>query len=53
MKTDEQVKRVWEALSAGKALAQSADKAGMDEKTARKYRGLCQEAWKRRPTHMK
>jgi hypothetical protein len=40
MKTDEQVKRLWEALSSGKSLAQSADKASMDEKTARKYREL-------------
>ena len=35
-----QVKRLWRALSLGKTLAQSADKAGMDEKTARKYRKL-------------
>jgi hypothetical protein len=40
MVTDEQVKRLWQALSSGKTLAQSADKAGMDEKTARKYRRL-------------
>jgi hypothetical protein len=40
MVTDEQVKRMWRALSAGKTLAQSADKGSMDEKTARKYRGL-------------
>ena len=40
MVTDEQAKRLWQALSSGKSLTQSADKAGMDEKTARKYRRL-------------
>ena len=40
MVKDRQVKRLWQALSSGKTLAQSADKAGMDEKTARKYRRL-------------
>ena len=40
MVTDEQVKRLWQALSSGKTLVQSADKASMDEKTARKYRRL-------------
>jgi hypothetical protein len=40
MVTDEQVKRLWRALSSGKSLAQSADKANMDEKTAGKYRRL-------------
>jgi hypothetical protein len=40
MVTDLQVKRLWMALSSGKTLPQSADKAGMDEKTARKYRRL-------------
>ena len=38
MVKDRQVKRLWRALSSGKTLAQSADKAGMDEKTARKHR---------------
>jgi hypothetical protein len=37
---DRQVKRLWRALASGKTLAQSADKAKMDEKTARKYRRL-------------
>ena len=37
---DRQVKRLWRALALGKTLAQSADKAGMDEKTARRYRKL-------------
>ena len=40
MVKDRQVKRLWQALSSGKTLAQSADKADMDEKTARKYRDL-------------
>jgi hypothetical protein len=40
MVKDRQVKRLWQALSSGKTLAQSADKANMDEKTARKYRRL-------------
>jgi hypothetical protein len=37
---DRQVKRLWRVLSSGNTLAQSADKANMDEKTARKYRRL-------------
>ena len=40
MVTDRQVKRLWRVLFSGKTLAQSADKANMDEKTARKYRRL-------------
>jgi hypothetical protein len=40
MVTDRQAKRLWQALSSGKTLAQAADKADMDEKTARKYRRL-------------
>ena len=40
MVTDEQVKRLWQVLSSGKSLAQSADRSNMDEKTARKYRRL-------------
>lgn len=40
MVKDRQVKRLWQVLSSGKTLAQSADKANMDEKTARKYRRL-------------
>jgi hypothetical protein len=40
MVTDEQVKRLWQVLSSGKTLVQSADKASMDEKTARKYRRI-------------
>ena len=38
MVKDRQVKRLWQALSSGKTLAQAADKTDMDEKTARKYR---------------
>jgi hypothetical protein len=38
MMQDRQVMRLWRALALGKSLAQSADKADMDEKTARKYR---------------
>ena len=37
---DRQVKRLLQVLLSGKTLAQSADKANMDEKTARKYRKL-------------
>ena len=37
---DRQVKRLWRVLLSGKTLAQSADQANMDEKTARKYRRL-------------
>jgi hypothetical protein len=40
MVTDRQVKRLWRALSSSKTLGQAADKANMDEKTARKYRQL-------------
>jgi len=38
--TDKQVRRLMELLSKGKNLCTSAAKADMDEKTARKYRGL-------------
>jgi hypothetical protein len=40
MVKDRQVKRLWRVLLSGKTLAQSADQANMDEKTARKYRRL-------------
>ncbi len=40
MLTDQQAKRLWQALASGKTLAQAADRASMDEKTARKYRRL-------------
>jgi hypothetical protein len=40
MVTDRQVKRLFGLLSSGKTLVQAADKANMDEKTARKYRQL-------------
>ncbi len=35
---DRQAKRLWRMLSLGNTLAQAADQANMDEKTARKYR---------------
>src|SRR5208337_2828678 len=37
---DRQVKELWQVLLSGKTLAQSANKANMDKKTARKYREL-------------
>lgn len=37
---DGQVRKLWQDLDAGRKLAVSARRAGMDEKTARKYRGL-------------
>jgi hypothetical protein len=40
MVKDRQVKRLWRVLLSGKTLAQSADQANMDEKTARRYRRL-------------
>ena len=40
MVTDKQVRRLMELLGKGKSLATSAAKVDMDEKTARKYRGL-------------
>jgi hypothetical protein len=40
MVTDRQVKRLWQVLLSGKTLAQAADQANMDEKTAGKYRQL-------------
>ena len=40
MVTDRQVKRLRRVLSLGLTLRQAADKANMDEKTARKYRLL-------------
>ena len=40
MVTDKQVRMLMELLGMGKNLCTSAAKAGMDEKTARKYRGL-------------
>jgi len=40
MVTDEQVRRLMSLMKKGKSLATAAAKAGMDEKTARKYRRL-------------
>ena len=38
MVTDAQVRKLWKLLAAGRMLAMTARKTGMDEKTARKYR---------------
>jgi len=40
MVTDQQVRRLMKLLQTEKTLSSAAAKAGMDEKTARKYRGL-------------
>ena len=40
MVTDQQVRRLMKYLQKGESLYKAADKAGMDEKTARKYRDL-------------
>ena len=40
MVTDRQVRRLMELLATGMRLGLAAAKAGMDEKTARKYRSL-------------
>ena len=40
MVTDQQVRRLMELIPKAKSLATAAAKAGMDEKTARKYRRL-------------
>ena len=40
MVTDHQVRRLMKALAKGESMAKSADKAGMDVKTARRYRRL-------------
>ena len=40
MVTDRQVKRLRRVLSLGLTLRRAADKANMDEKTARKYRQI-------------
>lgn len=57
MVTDRQVKRLMNLLQSGKTLSLAADKAGMDEKTARKYRDSGQlpsqsrveHTWRTRP----
>src|ERR1035437_9917450 len=57
MVTDRQVRRLMDHLHCGKALSLAAIKAGMDEKTARKYRdsGLlpsqcrAEHSWRTRP----
>jgi hypothetical protein len=40
MVTDQQVRRLWRLMQTERTLAAAAAKAGMDEKTARKYRRL-------------
>jgi hypothetical protein len=40
MVTCEQVRRLMKQLRSGQSLAVSAARAGMDEKTARRYRGV-------------
>jgi len=57
MVTDEQVRRLMRLTPKEKTLATAAAKAGMDEKTARKYRGLgmlpstvkAEHTWRTRP----
>lgn len=51
MVTDEQVRRLMNDLRKGKPLAVSAVRAGMDEKTARKYRRSGKLPSSRRPAH--
>jgi len=41
MVTDRQVKRLMKSIQSEETLSMGASKAGMDEKTARKYRRLC------------
>ena len=57
MVTDQQVRRLWQQMELGKTLSEAALKAGLDEKTARKYNtagelpGQCRKAhgWRTRP----
>ena len=57
MVTDHQVRRLMKALAKGESMTKSADKAGMDVKTARRYRGLgrlpsqsrASHGWRTRP----
>ena len=57
MVTDHQVRRLMKALAKGESMAKSADKAGMDVKTARRYRRLgrlpsqsrASHGWRTRP----
>jgi len=51
MVTDEQVRRLMKNLGKGKTLAISAARAGMDEKTARKYRRSGKLPSSQRPMH--
>jgi hypothetical protein len=57
MVTDQQARRLWKLMKSEKTLANAAAKAGMDEKTARKYRDLgklpsevkAEHSWRTRP----
>ncbi len=40
MATDQQVRMLWKLMASEMTMASAAAKAGMDEKTARKYRDL-------------
>jgi hypothetical protein len=51
MVTDKQVSRLMKLIKQGKTLAIAAAKAGMTEKTARKYRDLGQSPSQIAPTH--
>ncbi len=57
MVTDQQARRLWKLMKRQRTLANAAAKAGMDEKTARKYRDLgrlpsevrAEHTWRTRP----
>jgi hypothetical protein len=57
MVTDQQARRLWKLMKSQETLANAAAKAGMDEKTARKYRDLrrlpsevkAEHTWRTRP----
>lgn len=51
MVTDQQVKRLMSLIKKGKSIATAAAKSGMDEKTARKYRGIKQLPSEVRKSH--
>lgn len=51
MVTDQQVRRLWKLVKSEKTMATAAAKAGMDEKTARKYRNLGKLPSEVKPEH--
>lgn len=51
MVTDQQARRLWKLMKSEKTLANAAAKAGMDEKTARKYRDLGKLPSEVKPEH--